>query len=384
MIKNYYTLIVLLCSIVFITGCKREVAPIGPAYKMPTSGFELITPLIPVNPAVNFSINESESFTADFSEEVSWTLKLTGLNSGAAKTFNGLSKKLDVTNTLWDGKHDGLYFFRTEKVVAALTFLGSKLLFTDTFNIVYPRKWDVPGKIVTALNFESAPGSTKFDYQFYDGTPHKFSTYKTTDPTPSDMINATNNRIEGALRDLNGDTIKTEILGSVEGDKLYRMAGQDGLYTGDGYSDYFIGGGGMAKVPFYALDSNPGNVYFNIYVYGTGDANSKLVVNFDEDDDDKNSTVDQGGIAENYAVLEDEYEFGIQVDWVGWKLVSGKYSDLKLSADGAKAKNGNKKREPHKIGKLGFVLLSSAKGGKASVRFDFATFTMGKPFNPQD
>ena len=88
--------------------------------------------------------------------------------------------------------------------------------------------------------------------------------------------------------------------------------------------------------------------------------------------------------ADNYVPLEDEYEFGIQVDWVGWKLVSGKYSGFPLTTDGAKARNGNKKREPHHIGKIGVVLLATTTGQKACVNFDFATFTMGKPFNPQD
>ncbi|MCX6180603.1 MAG: hypothetical protein NT150_01570 [Bacteroidetes bacterium] len=384
MIKKYFNINLILCSVVFLAACKRDNTPIGPAYKVPSANFEVLTPFMASADEVNFSVKETEYFTATFSEEVSWSLKLSGANSGAEKVISGYSKSLDVANTLWDGKHSGLYFFRSEQVIATLTFLGSKLMYTDTFNIVYPRKWDIPGKVITALNFESAPGSTKFAFQFYDGTSHKFPDYKSTDPTPSDMIDATNNRIEGVIRDINGDTIKSERVGSIEGDKLYRFAGTDGLFQGDGYSDYFIGGGGLAKSPFYALDSNAENVYFNIYVYGTGDKNSKLVINFAEDDDDANKTADQGNMAQNYVLLEDEYEFGIQVDWVGWKLVSGKYSNFPLTTAGASAPLGNKKREPHHIGKIGMVLLSSNKGNKASVVFDFATFTMGKPFNPLD
>jgi len=389
--------------LVFIASCKRNNDPIGPAYKAASSDFKLLTALQATNPAVNFSIGETESFTAEFSQEVTWTLNLKGLRSGATKMFTGLSDKLDVSNNVWTGKHDGLYFFRSsEQVVATLTLLGSKLFFTDTINIVYSRSWDIPGEIVTAFTFEKlalsssgganskirSQGGWSTGYTFFDGPFTDYPTYKATFPTGSDMITAKNNEIESILRDINGDTITTEIAGSVEGDRFYRMAGQDGIYTSTGYSDYFIGGCGLPSAAvghLYDIDSNASNVYFNIYVYGTGDPNSKLVVNFDEDDN-RNGVPDSGVPSDNYAVYEDEYAWAIQVDWVGWKLVSTKYSDLPLSADGvnARKKMGNGILQPQLISKIGLVLLSSAKGGKASVIFDFATFTMGKPFNPND
>ncbi len=388
--KDYYKLLVLLC-IVALASCKRVNDPIGPEYKIPSSSFELFnnsyfkaTILEP-----NFSIDPSdqETFEAEFSEEVTWKITLKGLKSGAVKTYNGFSKKLDASNNIWTGKHEGLYFFRTgEKVVASLTFLGSDLLYTDTINIKYARNWNIPGKIVTLVTLEK--GTYSPEYQFYDGPVDKSNNdYKQTFPFQgsvySDMQTAKNNQIESVLRDINGDTITTEIAGSIEGDKLYRMAGQDGIYGGEDNSDYFIGGTGLAKGVYAGMSSDPSDVYFNIYVYGTGDLNSKLVVNFGEDDN-LNGTFEEGKKAENYAIKEDEFTFGIPVTWIGWKLVSVKYSDLTLSGDGAKAVNGNKKLEPHKVKKVGFVLLSLAKGGKASVRFDFATFTMGKPFNPNE
>ncbi|MFM7024259.1 MAG: hypothetical protein ACKOXB_14905 [Flavobacteriales bacterium] len=383
--KDHYKLLLLVSVISFAFSCKRVTDPIGPEYKIPSADFAMLAPFAAVNPSVNFSINESEVFTAEFSEEVTWKITLKGLSSGATKSYNGFSKKLDASNNLWTGKHEGLYFFRSgEKVLASLTFLGSDILFTDTVDIVYARSWDIPGKIVTALTLEKAAYSP--EYQFYDGPADYFPTYKVTNPFKggvlSDMSTADNNRIEALLRDTEGDVIPTEIAGSIEGDKLYRLAGQDGIYTGTGYSDYFIGGTGLAKGP-YGLDSVASNVYFNIYVYGLGDPNTKFVMNFGEDDN-KNGAFDEGNQSENYAVKEDEYTYGIPVTWTGWKLVSVKYSDLVLSADGAKAINGNKKLEPHKLKKLGFVLLSLSKGGKASVRFDFGVFTMGKPFNPNE
>lgn len=383
--KNIYQLLAILFCIGVVTSCKRAKDPIGPEYKIPSANFKFLSDFTATIPAVNFSINETESFTAEFSEEVTWKITLKGLSSGASKTFNGFSMKLDATNNAWTGKHEGLYFFRSgEKVEATLSFLGSDIAQKDTIDIVWARIWDIPGKIATVVNFEKTAYS--FEYQFFDGPSQYFPTYKTTFANKSgvlsDMSVVTNNQIEGVLRGIDGDTIDGEIMGSIEGDKLYRMAGQDGIYTGTGYSDYFIGGGGLAKGP-YGLDSVPSNVYFNIYVYGTGDLNSKLVVNFGEDDN-SNGTFAEGNQSENYAVKEDEFTTGIQVNWTGWKLVSVKYSDLTASADGIKAVNANHKLEPHKVKKVGFVLLSSTKGQKASVRFDFATFTMGKPFNPNE
>jgi hypothetical protein len=196
------------------------------------------------------------------------------------------------------------------------------------------------------------------------------------------MESASNNRIETIIRDMYGDTIKSERKGSVEGNSFYRFAGQDGIYTGTGYSDYFIGGAGFAK-PYFGLDQDPANVFFNLYIYGTGDPNCKLVTNFNEDDNG-NKIADTGNMSENYVLYEDEYAWEVPVNWKGWRLVSVKYSDLKLSADGMKAVRGNKKQEPHRIAKINFVLISMAKGGRTSVIFDFATFTMGKPFQPNE
>ncbi len=374
----------LLFFLSLLLSCERNTEAIGPEYKIPSADFKMLNAFSAAQNNIDFSISSEQIFTASFSENVSWFVNLKGSKSGAKKSISGFSKELNMANCKWNGNHDDLYFFRSgETVVATLTFLGSTLSFTDTFNLVTARSWNIPGKIIPVLNFES--GASTFDYQFYDGPSDKYPTYKVTysvkNGVQSDMFSGLNNSIQSVLKNVSGDTIQGFPRGSIEGEKLYRFAGKDGVYNGDGYSDYFIGGAGMGKVGYYALSSDPDQVYFNIYVFGTGDPNSKLVINFNEDDDG-NGNADAGNQSENYILYEDEYAYGIQVSWEGWKLISVKYDDLELSADGAKAKYGNKKKEPHKIAKMGFVLLSTKKGDQANVNFDFPVFTIAQIFNP--
>jgi hypothetical protein len=378
-------LIIFFYLICLLASCRRPDDPIGPEYKVPGKDFKLFDDKFKGSlPSVDFLAGQKESFEAAFSQKVTWKLTLTGSSSGAVKTFSGFSDKIDSTNNLWDGKHEALYFFRSkEDVIAELSFLGSQLVFRDTIHILNERKWDVPNKIAVALNFDKS----KFDYAFYDGPTDFLPAYKVTyavkGTVKSDMESTSNNRIENVLRDKNGDTIPGERPGSVEGNFFYRMAGQDRIYTGPGNSDYYIGGAGLAKPAYFGLDQDPSNVFFNIYIYGTGDPDAKLVINFDEDDDGKNGA-EAGGLSENYILYEDEYAWEVPVSWKGWKLVSVRYSELKLSGDGMKSTRGNKKPEPNRIAKMGFVLLTLSRGGRTSIIFDFPNFTMGKPFNPNE
>lgn len=81
-----------------------------------------------------------------------------------------------------------------------------------------------------------------------------------------------------------------------------------------------------------------------MFVYGRGFVNDKGSLKIQENDNGK------GGIEDN----EDELFYDFKINWTGWKLISVKYSDFSFTASIV----GNRIREPHKAGKVGFTLLS--------------------------
>lgn len=387
-------LIIIFTIALAIASCKRPTQPIGPEYFSASSDFHLVGDGTFKSTATTKALDLTKvkgGFSAEFSEKVSWTVTLTGLTSGAVKTFTGVSDKIDPATIAWNGGHEGIYFFRRlEKVVASLTVLGLDASFKDTVTLTQERNYLVKGKVVPILNFESL----NFQYNFFDGPTDYGRDYTTTYPVRndslSDMMKASNNAKSTFIKGLNGDTILGER--TVEGRNSYYMAGTDGTYRGSTQSDYFLGGAGTALSPTtMALDKDPKNVYFNIFIFGTGDKNSKLGVNFDEDDGKVDATgkvvydnvANQQGLAKNYVLDEDEYTCTFEVDWVGWRMVSINYSQLVLSGAGATALRGNKILEPHRVAKIGINLLSNYHT-KASVMFDYAVFTVGAPFNPND
>jgi hypothetical protein len=72
----------------------------------------------------------------------------------------------------------------------------------------------------------------------------------------------------------------------------------------------------------------------------------------------------------------------IQVDWVGWKLVSVKYSEFsKPSGNGCL---GNCKLEPHKVRSMSAGIDSYPNPGySAEFAVDYFVLSEYSPFNPQ-
>jgi hypothetical protein len=115
---------------------------------------------------------------------------------------------------------------------------------------------------------------------------------------------------------------------------------------------------------YFPLYADPTKVYFNVMVYNTGTP-TWLQISFMED-----------GTVARY--------FDIKPNWVGWKLVSIKYSDLKASNIDA-ANN----IQPQKVTAIQIVMLSSLAVTDPNLMvtpvkaaFDHMTFTHNKPYQP--
>jgi hypothetical protein len=307
------------------------------------------------------SASHCDTFHAKLSDKVSWNVDLLGLSSGAVQRISGTS---DIVDAVWCGGNDGISFFRRgEQVEATLSFYGTDLQVKDTITIVSTKIYnDIKGTNgVLVSDCEGGKGTLP-------STPNAW--YNFHDPTGSGSPTGPNQeQIYNAI-----DTT----LNAVQGKGYYYMDGVDRPSLNFNWSTFFIEGAGFdyGKPILGALpiDVDPENLYFNVYVYGFGLPNTKFQVGFDEDDNGNN-------IWDPFT--EDEIDYIIRVDWVGWRLVTFKYTDAKFSnVDPGSGAHGNRRYEPKKITKMGFVMNTDPALFEAKVAFDFPCFTVGHPFSP--
>jgi hypothetical protein len=349
--RGIHVMVLTLAILTMSVKCKHSNEYIGPEYKLVPEGFTVSGFVTNPAPAVNF-LTDSVKFVSNFSSRVTWFIDLKGLSSGAQKRLTGVSSSLtgDV-NATWNGGHDGTYFFSLEQVEATLSFMGTSLTLKDTITISQKKKYNdlIGAGGLPITDFEYAtPLPPGIWYTFADGP--------SGGPFESDS-----NRI--------GSSVK-----AVEGTRYFQMKGID--VAGAGHKNYYIQGVGFqVGSPMIATYSNPDSVYFNVYVYGFGVSNTKFQISFDEDDNGNNNWGND---------LEDEFIYAVKVDWIGWKLVSFKYSDAVISTEPPNGTQGNKVQEPHKVVKMGFVLLTDPPLNPANVLFDFPTFSYGHPFDPNN
>ena len=343
---------------------KHKESFIGPEYRLAASDFQILTAFTATHTPANFSnpTKDTVRFNATFSDRVTWFLALKGLTSGAKKNFTGLSKDLQsVKDLYWTGKSDDAIMFNSgEDVEATLSFMGSISTYKTTIHITTKRTYSHVIKLVN--DFESATvgsfpsGGPPYWYTFFDGSDKVF---------------------DGVSNDKSILSADPRV---PSGNKFYLLEGADGN------KNYYIEGVGFDKQRQVPVSyPNPDSIYFNVYVYGFGIANTKFQIGFDEDDNNTNIWGD-GPIKTSGEVTsdtEDEYDYGVIVDWTGWRLISFKYSDANsvpgLSPNGSQ---GNHIKEPLKVQKMGFVLLTTTTGGAAKVAFDYPVFTYGAPFDP--
>lgn len=290
------------------------------------------------------------SIKATFSHPVNYTMKIRGLESGAEKQTSGMARDLNYS---WIGDHDGLAFFKEgELAVIELTFLGSNRIVTDTIRISKTKKFGSQG-LALANNFA---------YEGFEGPTFGFNTLTWNYGIYGDGVfnDDANNDIDISLCGYGAGTKRDTMNPSageipIQGKYALTLAGKDERAA------YFVGGikRTISNAERSTLPSDPQELYANLYIYGRGDANSKLNYSFEE----------AGG---------DIYEKQFTLDHQGWKLFSIKYSDLTVVSP------GNGIREPRNLTGVGFNLISAPPGNTVRATFDYPILTFGSSFNPHN
>ena len=333
---NPNTLIVICLSLFSLNACKKQATFDGPSIEELYSSFKLLEDFKADKTTVSFAAPESVTFTAKFSKVVAWTITINGATSKAKKIITGQGKQIDATNALWKGSTTELPMFRAENVTATLSIDGQ----TTTYSLPIEIKTAAINNGLVIADFETGLLSswTKF---IQSGASMDFGV-KDDDLAPQD----------------------TKYL------KMHGIVNWDWLI---GLIDFPASAYGTSKT--LPLSTNPDEVYFNCLIYGVANTNESIVLfQFREDENG------DGNISGS---ADDEYDLQVKVNWVGWKLVSIKYTDLPYLNNGQAAPpKGNSQHNPDKIGKISMLHLADPAGGLASTKIDYIIFTQYGPLVP--
>ena len=284
-------------------------------------------------------------FKASFNEVVTWRINIENKSTGAEKTIVGLSSKIDSSNSSWDGNADGLvYFYAGDVATVTLSIQGYPIQFSDTIIIGNNQTYD------------SAQAVLLNDFDNEAKTPNLYPFGDKNDP----IQNSTS-------------TITTSII-PPQGTHCYLLKGNDNN------GDYFVGGFTQQVYtvkPSIFANHSISDIYFNMYVYGfdpssgISSKSTRIAVSIDQDDNE------DGNYDGNH---ENTFEQQVAVDWVGWRLVSVRYSNLIRATSKDNGGSGTNIKDPSKVYAVKVNLLSSPNGAYVGVAIDYLIVTFGKPY----
>jgi len=342
-------------------SCKRDGFS-GPELSAATDGFELTTSFAVTDTIVNLGADETISFSAAFNQKVSWEIVVTGVKSGAEKTFTGIGEFIDPSQAIFEGRASSARFFSSDEYVRAdLSILGLDSVYSiDSLETVlfysYHRKVLSGVKHIVIDNFESS-GAYKYS---------PVSLAVATDALDSDV-----------------DFIANESI-VVEGDRSFKMAGTDvnnngwtGGMNSENLVDFYLVGNAMNLL----IDSGiaPEDLYFNMYIYGTGHESTAVqlkVYEYDHKSFVKNDSVHELKTREDMRFdifapgppplaknpydqgINDGWIYDVEVSWTGWKLVSIPYSEFRAANDLLFGGNGDRVKESWRICGMAVSLLA--------------------------
>ncbi len=338
--------------VLLLFSCSREKTDyLGPSYISAPQGFG-VTSFTATPSPVDFTVNPV-LLNATFTNSVSWTLTIRGQKSGAIFERKGISNGL--SNEEWTGTHDGIFFFRKgETAIATLSFFGTDLTYSVPVIITKPRNFASYGQFPLVGDFENP--------LLVEPQPPAYSPYWASFNYPTAIPNVVQG-VDSVAIDYQGNSVP-----SVEGSKYYYIKGKGDQQVFVSGIQYF---GALTPV----LPATPDNIWVNMYVYGTGDKNTAIELEYQESDID--------GYPGYQGYDDDAFVAHINIEHKGWKLFSFKYSSLYPSLNADFGGSGNKIHEPNRLRSFVMVLLKrSNPDAPVEVYVDYPIITVGGPFNP--
>ncbi len=327
--------IIFFAIILIFSGCKTEEEFDGPSLNDLYGSFSVVQGLNISDRNVDFATGETTYFTAQFSKNIDWTLRIKGLSSGAVKEIAGFSNLLDVGNATWNGTITSLPMFRVEDCAVELFFLNEADTLRDTLHVESMRIND--GLLLSDFENGLNPGWNTFAQS---GANMTFS-------------------IQSA--DI-----------AAQGSKYFDIGG---TVNWDWLIGYLYMPASAYGSPTFNLSSNGQNEYFNVMLYKPTELNNGIMLfQFREDDN---------GDGAYSSSTEDMFSIEIPLNQNGWNQYTVRYSDLATLINGAPAAAiGNGVHEPHKLFQVATLFLANPASGYAHAYIDYMIFTHNGPLVP--
>jgi hypothetical protein len=354
---------------------------LGPEIKTASDAFQIEAAFETNTSTLNYAlIAQPIKFRAKFNEEVSWTVRLEGARSGAYWESQGLSNEIIDGQVEWTGQSSSINnFLFQERIGATLSILGHDSVYS-----------------VDSLEISTMP-------EFRDFTQTINGVKQVLIDDFDDRFAKIDDLAAGMAPDQNDVNVsfKTSEEIVLSGNASYYMRGQDvndNSWSGGINSATlleFYRGQDSLELP---VDSgvNPKDLYFNMYIYGTGKPNTSIQMKVYELDakvgtvsENVNSVMDIYDFANEQSAPDiysnvynqgqnDGYIFDIEVTWTGWKLVSVPYSDFRVANDPGAGGNGDRVKESFRIVGFGVSLLSFPTSGQLTEAYiDRITMSYG-------
>ena len=315
----------------FFTSCEKDKIE-GPSLNDLYGELNILESLNIVGDSADFSIGESMYFTASFSKQVDWKIKIEGLNSGSVKIISGKSNTINPSNSTWDGSSTEIPFFIAEDCDVQLTFEMHDDTTNNQLNIQSPKLY----------NDENTVLITDFENGF--------------NPNFTGFFQA-------------GCTKALTIGGAGQGINFLQQFGTCPWDWLIGYVDYYS----TFWYDQQELVNDPSQVYFNIMI--NGDSTMSQVSNVPNSLFKLEFYEDENGDGYYDANTEDRYDYEFDVDWTGWRMISICYNDLIPPSSNA----GDGVKEPSKIFKVRTLLLANPESGFAKADVDFLIWSFNSP-----
>jgi hypothetical protein len=420
-------IILILIFVTSLFSCKKKYDKdfMGPQVKEEIK-FELVDSLRTNGGFIaNFSVTNTVPFffKAKFDKSITWKLTITGDTSGATKTFIGTSSQIDSMTATWKGEQDSLYYFTRETCKVTLSdyypvpdknlnttlsqnsmVVEPTIQLTTSISISITNPKPLPANAVAIFEIKRTNGRRAPYGLAYDSEQCK-PNFENVEASPDVFLNGEVTCLSKDYLPLskNGGPIQrfykpSAALAPINSPYYFKLKGTDSYNN-----DYYIGRVELFRSSgsyndFLTTNKNvkPQDLWFNVFVYGTGDG-AKINYTIKEDDDEdgqfnQGRTRDCGYTPADVArlILEDEttqkrgimddaFQYGISLNFKGWKLFSIPYIKFgQVAIDGVNS-NGKGKHNPDKIYAIQFSLVAPDKGKAGEAIFDYPVITIGGP-----
>ena len=146
----------------FFTSCEKEKIE-GPSLNDLFADLEILEPLSVVGDSVDFASGDPIYFTASFSKQLDWKIKIEGLSSGSVKIILGKSNEINQSNSTWLGNSSSLPFFTNENCDVELSFEMDDTTIYNYLNIQVEKDYQNENTVlITDLENNFNPNFTGF------------------------------------------------------------------------------------------------------------------------------------------------------------------------------------------------------------------------------